>query len=114
MICIRAMISPETNVSGVVVLDPSHRVLERAAAVQSVMRLKARPTLLFVNRCGINHPRMAGLASHLGVILDMPTIGVSKSVLCGSFSPQDQVDDASSTRFASRPRSIFFRSVPGP
>jgi len=32
---------------------------------------------------GFSHPRRAGLASHLGVILDRPTVGVAKSKLCG-------------------------------
>lgn len=32
---------------------------------------------------GLAHPRRAGLASHLGVIIDKPTVGVAKSRLCG-------------------------------
>ncbi len=36
-----------------------------------------------IGRCGINHPRSAGLATHIGVALDIPTIGVSKNILCG-------------------------------
>ena len=32
---------------------------------------------------GVAHPRRAGLASHLGVILDRPTLGVAKNRLCG-------------------------------
>lgn len=32
---------------------------------------------------GIAHPRRAGLASHLGVIIDEPTLGVAKNILCG-------------------------------
>lgn len=36
-----------------------------------------------VDGCGINHPRRAGLATHIGVALDVPTIGVTKHILCG-------------------------------
>lgn len=63
---------------------------EGPAAIRAVKKLTPRPTLIFVDGCGINHPRMAGLASFIGVILDLPTIGVSKSVLCGEFElPQE-------------------------
>ncbi len=32
----------------------------------------------------MNHPRFAGLATHIGVTLDLPTVGVTRSVLCGT------------------------------
>jgi deoxyribonuclease V len=67
---------------------------EGPAAINAVRALDRRPTLLFVDGCGINHPRMAGLATYIGVILDMPTIGVSKSVLCGSFDLPERVGEA--------------------
>ncbi|MCJ7444320.1 MAG: endonuclease V [Methanotrichaceae archaeon] len=68
---------------------------EGPAAVRAIKALRKRPTLLFVDGCGINHPRHAGLASYIGVVLDIPTVGISKNVLCGSFETPEEVGGVS-------------------
>ena len=106
----------EMVISGAVAFDPSLSLISKSwavletsfpylpgllsfregpAAVVATKRLEVKPTLLFVDGCGVNHPRRAGLASVIGVTLDVPTVGVSKNVLCGTFDPPGQVGDVS-------------------
>jgi deoxyribonuclease V len=54
------------------------------AALEKLPRL---PDLLFCDGQGYAHPRRMGLASHLGILLDRPSIGCAKSILIGTHGP---------------------------
>lgn len=58
-------------------------------------KLIIRPDLLLIGGAGINHLRGAGLATHIGVALDVPTIGITKKILCGKGSQPSIVGEAS-------------------
>jgi len=56
---------------------------ELPALLTALAKLKTAPDLILCDGQGIAHPRRLGIASHLGVLLDMPTIGVGKKRLVG-------------------------------
>ena len=56
---------------------------EAPAAMRALAALPQQPDLVMVDGQGIAHPRRVGLASHLGLCLDTPTVGCAKSRLCG-------------------------------
>jgi deoxyribonuclease V len=57
-------------------------------------RLTRRPDALIADGQGLAHPRRFGLACHLGLVLDLPTVGVAKSLLVGAHDPvPDNVGD---------------------
>jgi deoxyribonuclease V len=101
----------ETAVSAVVVLE-SGAVVERAAArveteipyipgllsfregnsvLAAFEALECEPDVVLFDGSGRIHYRQAGLATHVGVTLDVPAVGVIKTLLCGT--PRRPVDD---------------------
>jgi deoxyribonuclease V len=56
---------------------------EADAMMAAFREIKHDIDILMVDGFGINHPRRCGIATHVGVKLDIPTIGVGKSFLCG-------------------------------
>lgn len=57
---------------------------ELPAVLAAIEALGTRPDLIVCDGQGLAHPRRFGLASHLGVLLDLPTIGAAKTRLCGT------------------------------
>lgn len=60
---------------------------EIPALLAAMQKLKAVPDLILCDGQGIAHPRNLGIASHLGLIVDIPAIGVGKSRLTGTHGP---------------------------
>ena len=58
---------------------------EAPAVLEALESLSAAPDLVMCDGQGIAHPRRLGLASHVGLWLGSPTIGVAKSLLCGRY-----------------------------
>ena len=63
---------------------------EAPAVLQALEKLQRLPDLLLCDGQGIAHPRRLGIASHLGVLTGIPSIGVAKTRLVGS---HDEVPD---------------------
>ncbi len=60
---------------------------EAPVILAALGRLRTKPDLLIIDGQGIAHPRRFGIASHIGVLTDTPSIGCAKSRLVGTYEP---------------------------
>lgn len=58
---------------------------EGPVILEALDKLKSPPDLLMVDGQGIAHPRRFGIASHIGLLTDIPSIGCAKTILLGDY-----------------------------
>jgi deoxyribonuclease V len=58
---------------------------EGPVLLEALHKLRTPPDLLMIDGQGIAHPRRFGIASHIGVLLDKPTLGCAKTRLVGEY-----------------------------
>ena len=64
---------------------------EGPVVLAALKQLNDQPDVLMFDAQGLAHPRRMGLATHLGLLLDIPAVGCAKSRLCGTYvDPNEQ------------------------
>ncbi len=58
---------------------------EGPVTLDALEKLTTIPDVLIFDAHGLAHPRRLGLATHLGVLIDVPSVGCAKSRLCGTY-----------------------------
>lgn len=89
---------------------------EAPAYLKALSALPEAPEALLVDGQGIAHPRALGIASHLGVSLDLPSMGVAKSLLYGKPEGPLAQEAGSAVRLSSpegEPLGYVYRSRTG-
>jgi len=70
---------------------------ESPVALEAFKQLEMVPDLLFTDGQGLAHPRGFGIACHLGIILDIPSVGVAKTFLYGVYDKTQTLAPGEST-----------------
>ncbi len=87
---------------------------EAPGILAAIELLEHEPDLFIFDGQGIAHPRGLGLASHLGLVLDRPSIGCAKSLLVGRYAdPGPQQGDISPLTYGGRTVGTVLRPASG-
>jgi deoxyribonuclease V len=72
---------------------------EGECIVDALEKLDSNPDLLVLDGSGRIHFRQAGIATHIGVIFDTPSVGVAKNLLCGRLAePAEELEEGDSVK----------------
>lgn len=93
---------------------PTYLAFRELPVIEGLIKnLKNKPTVLLIDGNGVLHPYGMGIASHVGVVLDIPTIGVAKKLLCGHLKKEvKRVGDYSQVEYEGRVIGYAFKSSP--
>lgn len=87
---------------------------EAPVLAAALAKLSRRPEVVLVDGHGVAHPRGMGIASYIGVILNIPTIGVAKSRLVGEGEePGPRAGDASHLLWEGKTIGLILRTRTG-
>lgn len=78
--------------------------------IQVYKKLQTKPDIIMINGQGISHPLFCGIASHVGVLLDIPSIGIAQSKLCGEYKEPKEVGDCSPIFYERRKVGYVYKS----
>lgn len=67
---------------------------EGPAVLRAFRKIKNTPDVVLFDGQGICHPRRLGIATHLGILLDTPSIGCAKTFLYGEYKPPQKTRGA--------------------
>ncbi|RLG80606.1 MAG: endonuclease V [Thermoprotei archaeon] len=62
---------------------------EAPAYIAAIKKLGAKPDVVFVDGHGLSHPRAFGIATHVGLVLNTPSVGIAKKKLYGEEKIED-------------------------
>jgi deoxyribonuclease V len=69
---------------------PTYLAFRELPVIEKLLKkMRKKTTILLIDGNGVLHPFGLGIASHVGVKLSVPTIGVAKSLLCGKLKKED-------------------------
>ncbi len=94
---------------------PGYRAFREGPLIlKALKRLYYEPDLLIFHGYGVCHPRLFGLASHIGLWLDLPSIGIADKRLIGHFDqPGEKRGDYSTIRYSPQAPGVVLRTREG-
>ncbi len=92
---------------------PGHLALQRGPLLEAAVKeVGPTPDILLVNATGRDHPRRAGLALHLGAVLDLITVGVTDHPLVAT-THEPGPEEGATAPSRSTVRSLGWSCAPG-